>query len=125
MSELAARIVGGRRKPCRRRPASRSLPNGLLVLGRDRRVAALAAGLEAYRLGESLRGFHVFNEGFYLLNGIKDVARPIFAPITAPLDPNNPWVYPFALSLALRVFGATIATARLVSIVAGVRRGRC
>ena len=81
-------------------------------------LAVLAAALQIYRVADPIRGFHAFNEGFYLLNGIKDSSRSLLAPVVSPLDANNPWFYPLLLSVALRVFGQTIAIARMLSIVA-------
>ena len=80
-------------------------------------VALLGAAFMSYRLGDAIRGYHGFNEGFYLANALKDSARPLLAPILQPLDPNNSFVYPAVLSLAVRAFGFSVAWARAVSVV--------
>jgi hypothetical protein len=81
-------------------------------------AATVAVVAMAYRLGGPLTGFHMFNEGFYLLNGIKDAQRSLAGPIISPLDPNNPFIYPLALAVALKTFGSSIATARGLSVLA-------
>ena len=81
-------------------------------------AALVAAAIQAYRLGDSIRGFHLFNEGFYLANAVADASRGLLAPVLHPIDPNNPFVYPFVLASVVRLFGPSVSAARTVSVVA-------
>ncbi len=90
----------------------------MLIVGA---VLLLALVVRAYRLGVIADGgYHTFNEGFYLLNAIRELSRGPFDWLTAPLDINNPPLYTLLVSLMMRVVGRTIAAARGVSAVAGV-----
>ena len=73
-----------------------------------------------YRASDPVGGYLEFNEGFYLLNAVRDLGRGLFAPVISPLDANNPFVYPWLLALAVRSFGVSTLVARGLSIVASV-----
>ncbi len=81
-------------------------------------AAAGGALFMAYRLDDPLGGYHSFNEGFYLLNALKDVGRGVLIPITSPVDINNPWFYPWLLAQTLKVFGSHVVVARWLSVFA-------
>jgi len=83
-------------------------------------VAALSGLALCFHARDPIQGFLAFNEGFYLTNGAMDVGRSSLAPVLAPLDANNPFVYPLVLVTALRAFGISTLAARAVSIAASV-----
>ncbi|MHB1340727.1 MAG: ArnT family glycosyltransferase [Coriobacteriia bacterium] len=80
----------------------------------------MAFAVRAYRIGAPDGGYHVFNEGFYLKMAAAEALRGPFEWLTAPLDLNNPPLYPLLLSVLFRVFGPGMALARGFTAVIGV-----
>jgi 4-amino-4-deoxy-L-arabinose transferase-like glycosyltransferase len=95
-----------------RAAARRVLPLGL-VLG----VAAL---LRSARIAEAPGGFFAFNEGFYLQAALREIGRGPFAWFVAPDLLDKPPLYVGALSALLRFDVPHFASARLISVAAGL-----
>lgn len=81
-------------------------------------VIVASFALRWYRIDDALVGYHVFNEGYYTELGRQYLAHGVLAPFASPLDPNNPPLYAFVLRLVFGVFGASLAAARAVSVLA-------
>lgn len=112
-----ATLLAGAHGPDEKTPlASRPWVTYAVLAG----ILLVAFAIRAYRLGAPDGGYHAFNEGFYLKMAAQDALRGPFEWLTAPLDLNNPPLYPLLLSLIFRVVAPSLAIARGLSVVAGV-----
>lgn len=84
-------------------------------------VAALAAAaLQLVMIGGPLVGYHGYNESFYFTHALQNLERGLVDQVLRPIDPNNPFLYPFVLATWLRVFGSTVAAGRLLGVALSI-----
>ncbi len=81
-------------------------------------VIILGTALRVYRLAEPFGGFHAFNEAFYFQSALGYLKRGLLSALTSPGDFNNPPLYAVLLAISLKIFGASEAAARGVSVAA-------
>ncbi|MBU2603028.1 MAG: glycosyltransferase family 39 protein [Actinobacteria bacterium] len=78
-------------------------------------LTLVAFALRVYRAGDSLGGFHAFNEGFYLAQAQGYVERGLASALLAPGDQNNPPLFSVMVAIAFQVFEPSVVAARAVS----------
>ena len=112
-----------RRGKTRAKAAAAASPNRVWwILGAVGLVAAfgVAAWLRFYRLGDAVRGFHAYDEGYYLNYSLDYARRGFLSWVAKPGDLNNPPLFDVFVSWFFRAFGPSVLAARLVSALAGV-----
>lgn len=83
-------------------------------------VLAAGAALRLLWISAPVAGYHAFNEAFYLDIVARYREMGLFAPWVAPLDLNNPPLYPFLLRLFSAIPGDAVVLGRLFSVLAAL-----
>lgn len=83
-------------------------------------IVVIGLALRLPGLGDPVAGYHSFNEAFYLGIARRYLSMGLAAPWIAPLELNNPPLFPFLLRVAMSVFGTGVGVGRALSVAAAL-----